>query len=505
MKKFDAVIIGSGFGGLSTAYILAKEGMSVCVLEKNRQIGGSLQIYSRDKSIFDTGVHYIGGLSEGQNLYRYFKYFNLIDNIKLQKLDENGYDLISFTGDENKYPHAQGYENFIEQLCVFFPHERENLKLYIEKVKEVCRMFPLYNLENSKKDFENAWYLNVDSKAYINSVISDPKLQQIIGGSNMLYAGLEGITPFYVHALVVNSYIESSYRCVDGSSQIAKHMANSIKQMGGELHNYCEACKFHFKNDEIEEVELTNGERIAGKIFISAIDLSRTVDMVEGSQLRMAYKNRIHGLENSISSFLVNIVLKHGSTPHINHNMYHFNQPDVWSGPKYTKETWPESIGFFGTTSSKHPEYTENCTVMSYMRYDECEQWANTKSTIPNHIQDRGEGYEDFKKEKAEKIIDLMDQRMPGFKKNIQSFTCATPLTYRDYIGSKDGTLYGVIKDYNEPMKSFITPRTKVKNLFLTGQNINLHGVMGVTVNSVVTCSEILGHPYLIDKIKSSV
>ena len=132
--KYDAVIIGSGFGGLCSAYILAKEGMSVCVLEKNRQVGGSLQIYSREKSIFDTGVHYLGGLDEGQNLNRYFQYFNLMKDLKLQKLNENGFDMISFEGDEQLYPHAQGYDNFVEQLAAIFPHEREALKTYIQKV-----------------------------------------------------------------------------------------------------------------------------------------------------------------------------------------------------------------------------------------------------------------------------------------------------------------------------------------------------------------------------------
>ena len=82
-KKYDVVIIGSGLGGLACAYILAKEGYKVCVLEKNRQYGGSLQIFSRDKVIFDTGIHYIGGLDKGQNLYNYFKYFDLIDKLKL--------------------------------------------------------------------------------------------------------------------------------------------------------------------------------------------------------------------------------------------------------------------------------------------------------------------------------------------------------------------------------------------------------------------------------------
>src|SRR6476620_10489615 len=98
-STYDVVIIGSGLGGLCSAAILAKEGLKVCVLEKNRQLGGSLQIFSRKKIIFDTGIHYIGGLSEGQNLNRYFKYFGLMDKLRLHRMDEIGFDHISFDND----------------------------------------------------------------------------------------------------------------------------------------------------------------------------------------------------------------------------------------------------------------------------------------------------------------------------------------------------------------------------------------------------------------------
>lgn len=504
MSKYDAVIIGSGLGGLCTAFILAKHGMKVCVLEKNRQIGGSMQIYSRDKTIFETGVHYIGGLSEGQNLHQYFKYFNIIDKLKLQKLDEDGFDIISFEGDDTYYPHAQGYDNFIEQLAKIFPDEREALKLYIEKIKETCADFPMYNLSNKKKDFTNAWHLQIDAATFINSIFKNPKLQKVIGGNNMLYAGVAGKSPFYVHALVVNSYIESSYRCIGGSSQIAKYMSENIRAMGGELFNYHEAKRFNFNGSKIESVELTNGEKIEGNLFVSAIDLGKTIDMVEGHQLRNAYKHRIKSLENTVSTFLLNVVLKPQSMEHLNHNIYHLVNHDVWAGPFYNEKTWPESVAIFGNTNAKQPAYTENFTAMGYMRYEECEKWWNTKSIIPNDVNYRGDDYEAFKIEKAEKLLDLIEKRLPGTRAKVQSYTCATPLTYRDYIGSRDGTLYGALKDYKEPLKTFITPRTKVENLFLTGQNLNLHGVLGVTVSSVVTCSEILGNPNLIETIKDS-
>ena len=118
-SHYDVVIIGSGLGGLVSANILAKEGYSVCVLEKNNQYGGNLQTFVRDKTIFDTGVHYIGGLNKGQNLYQYFKYLDIIDDLNLKKLDEDGFDVITFDNDNREYKHAQGYDRFIKNLLIF--------------------------------------------------------------------------------------------------------------------------------------------------------------------------------------------------------------------------------------------------------------------------------------------------------------------------------------------------------------------------------------------------
>ena len=109
-----------------------------------------------------------------------------------------------------------------------------------------------------------------------------------------------------------------------------------------------------------------------------------------------------------------------------------------------------------------------------------------------------------FKKEKSEKLFRMVDERFPGFSDCIETYYAATPLTVRDYIGTDDGSLYGIVKDFREPMRTFISPRTKIPNLFLTGQNLNLHGVLGVTVSAVVTCSEILGIEYMLNKIRNA-
>lgn len=79
-EHYDVVIVGSGLGGLVSSIILAKEGYSVCVLEKNNQYGGNLQTFVRDKTIFDTGIHYIGGLEKVRTCINILNIWVLLTN-----------------------------------------------------------------------------------------------------------------------------------------------------------------------------------------------------------------------------------------------------------------------------------------------------------------------------------------------------------------------------------------------------------------------------------------
>ena len=134
---------------------------------------------------------------------------------------------------------------------------------------------------------------------------------------------------------------------------------------------------------------------------------------------------------------------------------------------------------------SKQNEYSKLVKVMCLTDYDELRKWENT-ATLK-----RGKEYEAYKDEKAIQIINQIDERHPGFKNNISSFYTSTPLTFRDYTSTKSGSAYGIIHDFRNPMKTNIPLRTKIKNLYLTGQNVNFHGMLGVSVSSVLTCNSI--------------
>jgi len=501
-KQYDVVIIGSGLGGLVSAVILAKEGYSVCVLEKNNQYGGNLQTFVRDKTIFDTGIHYIGGLDEGQNLHQYFKYIGIMDHLNLKKLDENGFDIISFDDDKTEYPHAQGFENFIQQLTNYFPEEKENLKQYCQKIKTVCKAFPLYNLESEGKYDDEILALN--AKETIDSFTQNEKLKAVLAGSNFLYAGIPDKSPFYVHALVVNSYIESSWRCVNGGSQITKQLLKQLKKYGGEFFKHKEVTKIEVENQKVNSVQMKDGTEVSGTYFISNIEPKTTLKMAGQENFRKPFFNRIQNLENVLSAFSLYIVFKPKTFKYINHNYYHFKSVhDVWTAYDYDENSWPTTFMASMNPSKKDEEWADGMTFLTYMKYDDVKAWDNTFNTTFEE-NDRGESYENFKAKKASKFLEEIEKKFPEIKDCIKSVYTSTPLSYRDYIGGDGGNMYGYVKDSNNPMKTMIPTKTKVENLYLTGQSINMHGVLGVTVGAVITCSEIVGKEYLLEKIKKA-
>jgi all-trans-retinol 13,14-reductase len=496
MAGFDVVIIGGGLGGLLCGNILSKEGFNVCLIDKNHKLGGSLQTFGRKGCIFNTGLNYTESLDEGQVLNQYFRYFGLMDKLKLRRLDAEGFEVIDFP--DNQYKFAMGKENFIETLAKDFPNEKDGLREYCKKIQDTCSAISMYRFSEEQSNVIDNETLSIGAANYIKSVISDSRLRNIIAGNNMLYSGTENKTPLFIHALINNSFIESAWRMVDGSHQMVNLLAANIVSNGGNIIRSQKVEKLIMDKDKAGFVQLSNGDRIGGKFFIANIHPELILNMVEPGTLRKTFGTRIRGLEDTMGMFTLYLVFKKNSFPYANFNFYHFNQDNVWVASDYDQSRWPQNYLFMNTATSGSDKYAECGSVITYMDYHELKKWEHTTTG------DRGDDYLEFKEAKASVLLDAVEKQFPGIRSRILEYYTSTPLTWRDYTGTRSGSAYGVLKDFNRPLESLILPRTQISNLFLTGQNTNVHGILGVTISSFVTCAELIDLRFLIRKIKAS-
>lgn len=501
-RIYDFVIIGSGLGGLLCAYLLAERGHSVCILEQNVQFGGCLQIFSREKSVFDTGVHYIGELGKGENLNRIFSYFGLMERLNLEQLDKNAFDVISFRGDKTEYPWAQGHENFVQQLAKLFPDEEAAIEKYANTLRTISDDFYAGGFKDLDLDFMNSEAMRTGAKEFIDSLTENEKLRDVLAGNIPTYAGVAEKTPLHQHALIINSYLKSAWRCVDGGAQIAKHLAIAIRAMGGVLLRRQEVVEINAEEGLIRNVVNAEGDAFFGRKFIANIPPEKVLKMLKGVELRKTYKNRLSTQEPTASFFGLYVRFKSGAFPYSRRNFYHYNQEGVWNATNYQADEWPKSWLFYPAVSSGDGGFMATATILSYMNFEEMKPWVQTRNTTAQP-ESRGDEYEALKKKKAEQLIDDVEKRFPGFRNSIESYYTSTPLTYRDYLGVEKGAAYGKVKDFHQPHNAFISPRSKIENLFFTGQHVHLHGIKGVTTTAILTASVILDDPELFSTVLS--
>lgn len=493
----DVLIIGAGLGGLLCGAMLAKEGKKVLVLEQNKQLGGSLQSFAIEGKLFESAVHYIGSLQKGQTLFKIFNYLGIVDKISLKRLDENCFDQI-ILGDKS-YALAQGYENFINTLANEFPHQRANLVNYIRELKTLCSHFPLYNMRvGSLSEKRKVSHFVLKDK--LEELISDEKLRHILAGNNMLYAGDSETLPFFIHALIENSYIESSWKCDMGSVQIAKQLQKLIKTAGGEVLRNKKVNAIVEREGRIQQVITTDGSHYQAEHFISNLHPAVTYGMLDSKLIKPVTKKRIAATPNSVSALMVNISLKAATIPYRNYNVYYHKRPNVWIDLQYPNDENPNSFGLFFYQDKKNKAFARGLSILTYMSGQTFSEWADTFHTTDESNQ-RGAAYLRKKDELAKKFIKEIEAVIPGLQAAVNAIDVCTPLTYRDYLGIPQGSMYGLQKNVHDLANTTYSPRTKIPNLFLTGQNINLHGILGVAITSLLTVGEMTNLDQLVEKI----
>ena len=480
--KYDAVIIGSGLGGLECAHILSKAGMSVLLLERGTQAGGCLQSYRRLGLAFDTGFHYVGGLDEGQSLHSAFRHLGLL-RLPWQRLD-NHFDRVTI-GNQT-FSFAQGYDAFVETLTAAFPAERDALNKYADMLKQCGeQQFDALNPQTGESSVLSRFF-ETSAYQYLTETFHDPLLINVLCGTSLKMELRKESLPLFTFAHGNGSFIESSWRLKGDGSMIVNSLTDGIRMHGGEIICNTEVRELVEKDGKLVHAVCSNGEIYEGTIFISNIHPAVTCNLVkQSSRMKKVYRSRITHLENTFGMFTVSLRIKPQTLRYFNWNQYIYKEPDVWTF--HLKNNPVSGVLVSCRIPEDGSKYVQQVDLLTPMNWSECEQWSHTE------VGRRGEDYKAMKKRVADECITLAERFIPGLRDRITGCYTSTPLTYRNYTLTPEGSAYGLRKDFRNPIITLLSPRTPIPTLLLTGQNLMLHGLHGVTMTALFTCAEVLG------------
>ena len=484
MKK--VIIIGSGLGGLSCGVILSRAGYNVTVLEQGAQVGGCLQCFSRRGGKFETGMHFIGSASEGQTLDRLLSFIEVKPDVTLSQLDPMGYDVVSLCGQHFRF--ANGREAFIEQMGQYFPSQRDALVRYYNLVDKVASASSMHSLRHVETDKAvNMEYQLRSINEVIDEVITDPLLAKVLVGNLPLYAAEKDKTPFATHAFIMDFYNQSAYRIVGGSDQVAASLVKTIGRYGGRVLTRSKATKIVCDETHATGVEVNGEAFLEADIVISDAHPMRTLELLDTNLIRPAFRKRINAIPQTVGGFSVYLRFKDQTLPYMNSNFYGYLTDSPWGCELYDEASWPKGYLYMHLCHEPQPHFAKTGVILSYMQMADVARWKGSR------VGHRGDDYEVFKRQKAEQLIAAVEREFPGVRDHIAEYYTSTPLTYQDYTGTEGGGMYGIAKDVSLGAACRVPHRTRVPNVLQTGQNINSHGILGVMVGTIVTCTEILG------------
>lgn len=414
----DAVVIGSGLGGLLCGCILSRNGYRVTVLEKGAQTGGSLQSFVRGGIRFDTGFHSVAALAPGEPLYQIFQPLGLMD-LPWRKVDSPD-------------------EVVVDGVSRFLPKPSE--------VPALKALSPLaYDIGT---DFSEE--AGTGAALWLRSHGLEEQLY--LGVPLRLQSPLQEVS-LHEFAHITYHFMNGSYRLEGGGSCLAQALSDQILSRGGEVLTRKEVVEIAPATPGQCQVRCADGSLYQG-ICVSDIHPAATAAMVRPS-LRPSYLKRLSVLKNGTGIFTVYIKLKPKAVRYLDHAvsidglLVHFGHP----GPD----------GF-----------ARSVDLMTHVEGPVADREAFARSSIQK-----------------------TSVRFPELEDAVEQFWTSTPDTWARYTGTPGGSAYGILKESGRLSLCVISPRTPLPGLFLTGQNLGLHGVLGVSYTAVRTCSVILGAPII--------
>ncbi|XP_076121144.1 all-trans-retinol 13,14-reductase [Alosa pseudoharengus] len=532
-ENLDAIVIGSGIGGLGLAVLLAKVGKRVLVLEQHDRAGGCCHTFTEKGFEFDVGIHYIGDLLE----HKPFRC--MLDQLTNGQLQweplNNPYDMVVIGPPENRrtYPIYSGRDRFPQELKKCFPGEEKAIDEYMRLVKRAGRgvwavavlkylpapvaKFLVYSGLAKRMSF----FFRMASRSLtdvVNGLTDNKDLRAVFCYIFGTYGNMPKESSFSMHSLLVCHYLHGAWYPKGGASEIAYHMIPIIEKAGGAVLVRAPVNRILFNEaNEAIGVSVLKGKEevhVHAPMVISNAGIFNTYQKLLPKELQarpdiQTHLNMMKNGEGGLSIFLgINGTKEELGLKADNHWIFTENNLDELC-TEYLEGKREESakhipLLFVASPSAKDPTWEERSpgkstlSLVSFAKYEWFEEWKDCKVT------NRGPDYKELKETFIQTVVDVVVQIYPKIKDRIEYVDAGTPITNQYYIGAPKGEIYGAdhgMARFSPELNATIRPQTPLKNLYLTGQDVFLCGFAGALAGALTCGSTLLNRNLHLDAI----
>jgi len=460
MLNYDAIVIGGGVSGLTSALLLAKRGLKTAVLESDAALMPLMRGFIRNGVHFETGFHYSFGLGEGEFGPYIFDRLGL--ELRPQPLLQDGYDEMRymFGGAARVVKMAYGRDRLEGNLVRAFPEEKAGIQTYLDRVEAAIHNSAFLHIHiNKTVNFNMMADSGETLKDVLDAAFRSEELKTILGVTTCLHGTPPSKMSFFLHSCAIGSMYNGAYGIDGGGAAIARAYTNAIRNAGIDVFLSAKAISIEESKEGGKKIIATQNDTFACDICVASIHPKSFMEIAPAKVFRDGYKARLHELEETPGLFMVYGLLS---------EKMRCDQSNIFLINRHTEEIYKTdepSHSYCVNFSKTNPQAVSIYSIVS--------SDANIWNRNAPDYQAKKNAYADLIKEDMKKFL-------PEFADNIQYLDASTPATNYRYTGYHSA--YGLMHDAN---KTKVLPVTRIQGLYLTGQSIVTPGFLGAIIASL--------------------
>ncbi|MBN2529259.1 MAG: NAD(P)/FAD-dependent oxidoreductase [Deltaproteobacteria bacterium] len=471
---YDAIVIGSGMGGLSAGTHLALAGKKVLVLEQHFKVGGCTSSFVRGDFAFDTALHEMAvGGGDGGFVKKIVKEAGIYDKVEWIRLPKLGRSI--FPGRE--IIQTEGIENYQATLIKNWPEEEEGIRAYFQlmsrintEVTELRGIFlgnPLKALLTKMaiplRQRTLAKYYKRTLQEVLDEFFHNKELKATVSQFWVYHGPPPSKQWAIIYLVAQNSYlINGGWQFKGSSSSLSEAYADRIQELGGEVRTNTLVTKILVDDGRVTGVETVNGERFTSRFVVSNADPFQTFYKLVGEDKtpRKIIK-QLHDMKPSTSLAGVYLGLDVPAA--------------YWGIDDYEifyNKTWDYDEMYDAMLNARYDEGLVSMTFYSnlpddfYAPPDKAALVLHTYSDY-DYWSDDEVIYEQQKEHMINSLITMAEDIMPGLRDHIMYQEGMTPKTIHHYTMNYKGAPYGM--DFTVDQRDRFEAETPIAGLYMAG------------------------------------